>query len=1155
MLSFMGRKGKDDEENKEASGSSSNSPGEPGEDSYEDGGEDEEEEEEIVEEDIMEDNVNTAAPDGEITKTSGSDINTSSFDELWLDEFSVQAATDAWRMFLNAAESREAAGEVLYTAVFESAPSLQSLFTTPKAIQAMKFLNELSAFITNLGDPPRLKIMVETLTFSDFIMLPFDTVPRVALFRDAILDIFTVELGDKFSDVARDSWTKLLNYVGGALIYVKANYAERINILLESWKLARDDNNSNSKSVMELHDDDDDEATKARKEEAARILQEQRKQEEKSSKSSWASRFGRKKDTDDAGGEAGATTTKEAASSGSLNANQVPTTYKEMFFFNSAVMGFGTSEWMAEVLDCFDNIVTNVANSARLQEECDILALRISKVAKGNVNFGEYKSCMLASLRSLLPKEWSTQHEVSWSWLWENVERIVSKNMGNPPKWEKALTKFLRSLDENEKFEIRKDIYARFFAAAPAGQDYFKQSNTYLHFIADRIIEMTLELYHAPVKMVDDVSALGLRHVGYAIPTEFFGPFVTACVDVMMTVTDNADSVEAFRWSLGLISKMLVRTITEGSTIVMRAINTNNAKQVKKAISCAPRGERAEWMLTVQVGTQSISPLAWSIESGALDAAQAIVTDLLTFRADRDRYYYGMDQLFERHPEIVKTLVDNAPTVLPYLLDGLIWRSRITEDGLRRSNYYVRHLLMDQEEQFSPTLAWIAKANDPRLVTHSILAFLSDTVWGRLAQRTFLFRKSWFLFTLLVFIGGQSILKRLNEGNHDATQRVFVFAFRTFIYVFSLTQLLWTHISKLARQWKNKQIMWIYGVIPLPEYMKSWQEVASFCLTIMLILMLVCEPILWCFGHDGGRLFFQECKEADNVQMSYSIFSMLAMLLYFALLIDLAVLSTKVSAYVLVFFRMLSEVFLFLLALAATLLAFASGISVIKHNCKDFAGIHKGLLTLLEMTTQMYDGDRYETYEGDSLVVVCIFVFLIVIFVFLLNMLVAQLTCAYEAVYVDMIGYARLERIEIIVGIMPAVSEKRWRNFIETLRLDQKVEFNAGDVGVTGGIQVIEPANLNPTTEDFIKRFGGSTSPEMQWPADAEDAGDEEDDRFERLENLIQKTLKRMTKGGSDKGRRGDERGSSGQSGSNSKDDSGSKSTDTDADAGEEEDS
>merc|ERR1719454_586478 len=495
---------------------------------------------------------------------------------------------------------------------------------------------------------------------------------------------------------------------------------------------------------------------------------------------------------------------------------------------------------MAEVLECFHNIVTNVANSARLQEECDILVLRISRVAKGSVNCGEYKSCMLASLRSLLPKDWSTQHEVSWSWLWENVERIMTKNMGNPPKWERSLGKLLASLDENQKFEIRKDIYARFFAAAPAGQDYFKQSNTYLHFIADRVIEMTLELYQSPVKMVDDVSALGLRHVGYAIPTEFFGPFVSACVEVLMTVTSDLDCVEAFRWSLGLIAKMLVRTIQEGSTIVMKAINTNNAKQLKKAISCAPRGERANWMLTIQVGTQSISPLAWSIESGALESAEAIIMDLLTFRADRDRYYYGMDALFKRHAEIIQTLTNDAPTVLPKMLNGLIWRSRTTENGIRRANYYIKHLLIDTSGKFSPTLAWIAKANDPRLVCHPILALLSDTVWGRLAQRTFLYRKSWFLFTLCVFICGQSILKHMNNGQkRDLVDRVLILSFRVFIYTLSMTQLLWAHLTRCIRQIREKKFVKIFGYIPIPAYLRGWQDAASFALMCMLVMMII----------------------------------------------------------------------------------------------------------------------------------------------------------------------------------------------------------------------------------------------------------------------------------------------------------------------------
>merc|ERR1719498_660445 len=281
----------------------------------------------------------------------------------------------------------------------------------------------------------------------------------------------------------------------------------------------------------------------------------------------------------------------------------------------------------------------------------------------------------------------------------------------------------------------------------------------------------------------------------------------------------------------------------------------------------------------------------------------------------------------------------------------------------------------------------------------------------------------------------------------------------------------------------------------------------------MLVTMLITEPIIWCWNKASelNKLFYEDCDGLDDVRFAYSVMSMVAMCLYYALVLDLAVLSTKVSAYVLVCIRMLYEVFLFLLALTSTLLAFGSSISVLKHSQEDFKGIHKSALALLESSMKMFDGKHFELYESDPLALACVFLCLIVVLVFLLNMLIAQLTCAYEAVYGDMVGYARLERIDIIVNTMPTVPEHRWRSFLDNLRLHEKCEFGAGDIGVTGGIQVLEPANANPTAQDMIRRFGGSTSVEMQWPAEQE-AGDESD-KFERMESLIQRSLKRLTKG------------------------------------------
>merc|ERR1719446_1537756 len=196
--------------------------------------------------------------------------------------------------------------------------------------------------------------------------------------------------------------------------------------------------------------------------------------------------------------------------------------------------------------------------------------------------------------------------------------------LGKPAAWEAAMLSFLNSLDETLKYEAREAIYQTFFTQTPVGQDYFKQSTTYLHWIADKLLLITIDMYREPARTVDDISALGLRHVGYQIPTDLFGPFVSACLEVLGAAAGNAETVEAYRYALGLVSRMLVRTIHEGSTIVM------------KAISCAPRGERAMWMLKIQVGSHTISPLWWAMESGQLNSAKAMVLDLTAIRADRD---------------------------------------------------------------------------------------------------------------------------------------------------------------------------------------------------------------------------------------------------------------------------------------------------------------------------------------------------------------------------------------------------------------------------------------------------------------------------------------------------------------------------------------
>merc|ERR1719277_2623787 len=302
--------------------------------------------------------------------------------------------------------------------------------------------------------------------------------------------------------------------------------------------------------------------------------------------------------------------------------------------------------------------------------------------------------------------------------------------------------------------------------------------------------------------------------------------------------------------------------------------------------------------------------------------------------------------------------------------------------------------------------------------------------------------------------------------------------------------------------------------------------------------MLCLEPILHCMGDSGGQLFMSSCAMGETVVFTYSCFSTGAMIAYFLLLSDLSVFSTRVSAFALACTRVISEVALFLFGLTFFVLAFSCAISALEQDNPDFAGIQRSAVQLYKITLGMFSGTNFDAMMDHPALLIVIFVYVITTIIFMLNLLIAQLNCSYQATYQDMLGFARLNRGKIVYETMPSVAKKRWERFVGAMRLDERVEFGEGDIGLAGGIQVWEPASANITTVDMIRRFGGSTSPAAQWPEE-ENAGDDEEDRFDRMEKLIEKAMKRMTSGsGGKKGKKGSG-ASTGQGSSGAQDESG----------------
>lgn len=1076
-------------------------------------------------------------------------INIRTFEEIKLAPEVVSATLSAWKSFISSAGSMQAAGELIYAALFEGAPSLQVLFTTPRAVQAVRFANGINSIVMALDTPAKMKSIVEALGFGHLHLEV--TPPRVAIFRDAIVELLEMEIPDNMNAESRDGLVAVLNYVGGALIWVKSHYAARLKLLVSSWAVATDKSNE-AKLPLEAPPEVGEEAEFDSDDESEEDEEQTNgPTSPTSSKSGWRGMF-RSKATDvksnlkqgakdfirqisgglndddsdqDAGfqdiGDWGETpqvveevqvtkkVKKKKAKSdtenllsggGALMGGAVPTTFNEMFKFNAAIMGLGSTAWFMEVLSSFDTIVRNIANSARLQEECEVLGLRISKCTVGEVNFAQFKSCMLAALRSMLPKEWDSSYEVAWTWLWDNVERVLLRTVGFPLLWEAQLEKFYGILDEDMRYELRRQIWDRFFQMAPTGQDYFKLSTTRLHFIAQRILDMTLELYHDPWHMTEDISALGLRHVGYGIPTELISPFVTACIDIFAASASDSEATEAFRWGLALVSKILVRVINEGSTIVIKAINANSVKMLNKAISCAPRVSRAEWLLKVQVGTQDLSPLMWAIESGSLEAANSILKDLLTIRADRERYYYGVDELFMRHQDIIHVLCSLAPSLLPTLLEGLVWRSRVTKLGLRRVNYFVKHLIADKDGGFADAIKSLAAFKDQKIVSHPSIVIVADTLWTGVVKRQFIRSKISFLCSLVVFLLCQAILVKLNTNDSIALRTV-IFIGRMLNYMYGLHCLIW-HLRQFWKAYKEKLTVRVIR-LPIPAYLRDLYAMLNFVLTGLLVAMCASEPMLFCIGDQNWPT--ENCDEFAHLETQYRIFSAVAMAVHWPLLIDMAVFSTGLAAFLLVVRHVLSELGRFVVALSFLLATFSSAVACLRHGQVELSDFQGALNTFFGLTVGLYEGDYREIAEDPPLLV-AVLIFVTCSTILLMNLLIAQLNCSYEYVYADMLGFARLSRVQLIVETISGTPQRTWKRFVNSLRFDLRQEFDEGDVGLSGCIQCREPANLCSVLEDTIRRFGGSCAEDLQWPE-----AHEEEDRVEKLERLMQTALNHVT--------------------------------------------
>ena len=1004
--------------------------------------------------------------------------------KIEVDEFTITEVRNGFETIEKRLGGAKEAGEEFFGKLKVAMPK-----TAPMLKRSSTVWHLIMDLIASLSEPAVVQKRLEYIALRH--MAAEVTPADVEIFKTIMLEVCAAKLGGLMTPEFQFGVAQIVTAVGLSLANTFEHYASRLKLLTSCWA-----------TIQATNDDEAQEEEEDVQEESENKEQEHKDQNGQSAKD-WLENEDNDQGTDKA--------EKDRRDKWAVNSKMnIPKTFTEMARFNASVMGVGDRVWFADMLYSMESLVPHVGNIDRMQEECDVLALTLARYEKVVLN--DFKSVMFSSLRSLMPSKWNMDYENAWTWFWECVERKVEANKTFPKIYHGNLRSFLSRLDDDTLAVFKLEVFETFFANCEQSQLFLRAANKRLMYIMGRILTIMADVYTKTHDAVIAISALGLLHAGHGVPEDLVRPFVASTMDTIKNHCPDQSLHQGIWWTLDLIGRIFIRTLAEGSTPVMLAINQNSAKALQKAVASSPRGERELLLLRVQVGTEAISPLMWSIEKGALSSAEAILGDLLTMRADRAKYYFGMEAIWTRHPDIITLLCTRAPSLLKPLLDGLVWRSKNLKNGMRRVNYYIGSMMVGMEGQLTNSLLDLIKHGDPEVVCHPTAVFQADILWARLCCVAWVLTKLWFCLTLLSFVIG------LQGGivTEDGPDRFVVIGARAFLYVFSLGQLLVKHGTQTFRAIRKKQTQRFIWRCHVPTYLtQSRQELMEVTLMALLFTMLCMEPVLHCL-QVSDQWLTNCCEHGEWYCELYTAYNRLAcfpMLLYFLLASELVHLNVQLSVFSVVCASLWWEFILYVGVLGFLTMTFASAVACLPQSgladsiqMVGFFNWPSSFESMLSMALNVYGGDNYEQIASaeEPLLKWFVMAFAACWHVYLMNLMVAQLCQRYNAIFHNARGHARLLRGMLIYETaMPLISKKRWDAFVKSLHLEDACELDEGDNGPRGAIAALEPPyeyQNSPQIElDRVYRYGGLANSSLPWPELALAIDDSAIGRLERM--------------------------------------------------------
>ena len=456
--------------------------------------------------------------------------------------------------------------------------------------------------------------------------------------------------------------------------------------------------------------------------------------------------------------------------------------------------------------------------------------------------------------------------------------------------------------------------------------------------------------------------------------------------------------------------------------------------------------------------------------------------DILSIRADRHKYYYGREKLFETHPDIVELLCKDpgAEVLLDTLFNGLLWHSNTVTQGKLRVNYYIKELYGDPEQEpnaWNSAMATLSLHAPPAVFDHPVCQMLLKSKWDTFGKKMF-FGIQAFYFLILVLYYVCFVANDEMCGNNGIIRLVTgVIALLSAVVQLGLAARQWW--SGLTGEFKLSYPRWLSN---MPFIGQRLPAVLNIPRTLLNVFNLLRVPI---YIAVAVIAFSEICVGGMTPPEHSGTLNMLASIVALVMglqLLEVFMLQVQVASFMLVVQFLVGDVLRALLVILIVLIAFGAALGITMDV--EFEG---GLFDVVHKLVHLnLDMEKGLVAEGNAYSVTLVSIIVVICQVTIFNVLIAQLVSKGSGIN-QWTHLMVSKKFAYVCVEMESLIPMNYRiMFFKRMRFDDPLDFENGDDGPSGGIQVLEPGWIRSDPKyvpDRILRFTGDSSEKDPWPS------------------------------------------------------------------------